>query len=142
MIFDSLDQAETYNTSSATLGGLYLTGSNSIVRNLSAHDTYRHPLTIYVGATNNTVTNVTLYNSYGTAPLAIYGSGTTGNLIQKSTFYKDTDYASTYVTPGAWGVIVAHGGSTGNTVDSCVIYSTAAGTPRDLPSWKATQAPR
>jgi hypothetical protein len=126
LIFDSLDQAETYNTSTATLGGLYLTGSNSLVRNLSGHDIYRHPLTIYIGATNDTVTNVTLYNSYGTAPLAIYGSGTTGNLIQNSTIYQDTDYASTYVTPGQWGVIVAHGGSTGNTIDSCLIYSTAA----------------
>jgi hypothetical protein len=121
LIFDSIDQAETYNTSSATLGGLYLTGSNNIVRNLSAHDHYRHPLTVYVGATNNTVTNVTAYNSYGTSPIAIYGSGTTGNIVQKSTFYNDTS-----VPPGAWGVVVAHGGSTSNTVDSCLIYSTAA----------------
>ena len=119
LIFDSLDQSETYNTSTATLGGLYLTGSNSIVRNLSSHDTYRHPLTIYIGASNNTVTNVTAYHSYGTAPLAIYGSGTTGNLVQDSTFYDDT-------AQSAWGVIVAHGGSTGNTVDSCLIYSTSA----------------
>ena len=121
LIFDSIDQAETYNTSSATLGGLYLTGSNSIVRNMSLHDTYRHPLTIYVGATNNTVTNVTAYNSYGTSPLAIYGAGTTGNLVQNSTFYNDTS-----APPGSWGVVVVHGGSTANTVDSCVIYSTAA----------------
>ncbi len=125
LIFDSLDQSETYNTSTATLGGLYLTGSNSIVRNLSAHDIYRHPLTIYIGAANNTVTNVTAYHSYGTAPLAIYGSGTTGNLVRDSTFYNDTSLSSAYVATGVWGVIVAHGGSTGNTVDSCLIYSTA-----------------
>jgi hypothetical protein len=121
LIFDSIDQAETYNTSSATLGGMYLTGSNSIVRNLSAHDTYRHPLTIYTGAANNTVTNAAAYNSYGTSPIAIYGSGTTGNLVQNSTFYNDTS-----APPGGWGVVVAHGGSTSNTVDSCLIYSTAA----------------
>jgi hypothetical protein len=121
LIFDSIDQAETYNTSSATLGGLYLTGSNNIVRNLSAHDHYRHPLTIYTGATNNTVTNVTAYNSYGTSPIAIYGSGTTGNTVRNSTFHNDTS-----APPGAWGVVVVHGGSTGNTVDSCLIYSTAA----------------
>jgi hypothetical protein len=121
LIFDSIDQAETYNTSNATLGGLYLTGSNSIVRNLSTHDMYRHPLTVYVGATNNTVTNVTGYNSYGTSPIAIYGSGTTGNTVQKSTFYNDTS-----APPGSWGVVVAHGGSTSNSVDSCLIYSTAA----------------
>jgi hypothetical protein len=125
LIFDSLDQSETYNTSTATLGGMYLTGGNSIVRNLSAHDMYRHPLTIYIGAANNTVTNVTAYHSYGTAPLAIYGSGTTGNLVQKSTFYNDTSLSSAYVATGVWGVIVAHGASTGNTVDSCLIYSTA-----------------
>ena len=125
LIIDSLDQAETYNTSTATLGGLYLTGSNSIVRNLSAHDIYRHPLTIYIGAANNTVTNVTAYHSYGTAPLAIYGSGTTGNLVQNSTFYNDTSLSSAYAATGVWSVIVAHGGSTGNTVDSCLIYSTA-----------------
>jgi len=126
LIFDSVDQAETYNTSSATLGGPYLTGSNSIVRNLSAHDIYRHPLTIYIGATNNIVTNVTAYNSYGTAPLAIYGSGTTGNLVQNSTFYNDTTEKSAYLAAGIWGVIVMHGGSTANTVDNCLIYSTAA----------------
>ncbi len=126
LIFDSLDQAETYNTSSATLGGLYLTGGNNIVRNLSAHDMYRHPLTIYTGAANNTVTKVTLYNSYGTSPLAIYGAGTTGNLVQKSTIYNDTSLSSAYAAAGVWGLVVAHGGSTSNTVDSCLIYSTAA----------------
>jgi hypothetical protein len=126
LIFDSVDQAETYNTSSATLGALYLTGSNSIVRNLSAHDVYRHPFTVYTGATNNTLTNVTGYNSYGTPPIAIYGSGTTGNLVQNSTFYNDTSLSSAYVGTGVWGVIVAHGWSTSNTVDGCLIYSTAA----------------
>jgi hypothetical protein len=68
---------------------------------------------------------VTAYHSYGTAPLAIYGSGTTGNLVQNSTFYNDTSLSSAYVATGVWGVIVAHGASTGNTVDSCLIYSTA-----------------
>jgi hypothetical protein len=125
LVFDSLDQSETYNTSTATLGGLYLTGSNNIVRNLSVHDMYRHPLTIYVGAANNTVTNVTAYHAYGTSPLAIYGPGTTGNLVQASTFYNDTSLSSAYVPAGVWAVIVAHGGSTNNTVDGCLIYSTA-----------------
>jgi hypothetical protein len=125
LIIDSLDQAETYNTSTATLGGLYITGSNSIVRNLSAHDMYRHPLTVYIGATNNLVMNVTAYHAYGTSPLAIYGPGTTGNLVQNSTFYNDTSLSSAYLPAGVWSVIVAHGGSTNNTVDSCLIYSTA-----------------
>lgn len=125
LILDSLDQSETYNTSTATLGGLYLTGNNSIVRNLSAHDIYRHPLTIYIGAANNTVTNVTAYHAYGTSPLAIYGPGTTGNLVQDSTFYNDTSLSSAYLPAGVWAVIVAHGGSTSNTVDNCLIYSTA-----------------
>jgi hypothetical protein len=126
LIFDSLDQAETYNTSSSTLGGIYLTGSHSIVRNLSAHDTYRHPICVYSGATNNVVTNITAFNSYGTSPICIYGSGTTGNLIQNSTFYNDTYMRSGYVfTGGVWSVVVAHGGAQNNTVDSCLIYSTA-----------------
>jgi hypothetical protein len=126
LIFDSLDQAETYNTSTSTLGGMYMTGSNSIVRNLSSHDHYRHPLTVYVGATNTTVTNVTAYNSYGTSPLAIYGAGNSNNLVQKSTFYNDTSQSSAYVGIGAWAVVVMHGGSTSNTVDDCLIYSTSA----------------
>ena len=126
LIFDSVDQAETYNTSSATLGGIYLTGGNNIVRNLASHDHYRHPLTIYTGATNNTVTNVTAYNSYGTSPLAIYGAGTSGNLVQNSTFYNDTSLSSAYVAVGSWAVVVFHGGSANNTVDSCLLYSTAA----------------
>jgi hypothetical protein len=126
LIFDSLDQAETYNTSSTTLGGIYLTGSHSIVRNLSAHDTYRHPICVYSGATNNVVNNITAFNSYGTSPICIYGAGTTGNLIQNSTFYNDTYMRSAYVfTGGVWSVVVAHGGAQNNTVDSCLIYSTA-----------------
>jgi len=126
LIFDSLDQAETYNTSSDTLGGIYLTGSNSIVRNLSAHDTFRHPICVYVGATNNVVSNITAYNSYGTSPICIYGPGTTDNLIQNSTFYNDTYMREAYVFTGSvWSVVVAHGGSQNNTVDRCVIYSTA-----------------
>jgi hypothetical protein len=126
LVINGIDQAETYNTSTATLGGLYLTGSNSIVENLAVHDVYRHGFCFYLTATNDTATNITAYNSYGTAPVCIYGSGTTGNLLTKSAIYQDTDYASTYVTPGPWGIIVAHGGSNGNTVDSCAIYSTAA----------------
>jgi hypothetical protein len=126
LVINGIDQAETYNTSSATLGGLYLTGSNSIVENLAVHDVYRHGFCFYLTATGDTATNITAYNSYGTVPVCIYGSGTTGNLLQDSSIYQDTDYSSTYVTPGPWGIIVAHGGSTGNTVDSCSIYSTAA----------------
>ena len=126
LIFDSLDQVETYNTSSDTLGGIYLTGSHSIVRNLSAHDTFRHPICVYVGATNNVVSNITAYNSYGTSPLCIYGAGTNGNLIQNSTFYNDTYMREANVFTGSvWAVIVAHGGAQNNTVDGCVIYSTA-----------------
>ena len=126
LIFDSLDQAETYNTNSTTLGGIYLTGSHSIVRNLSAHDTFRHPICVYIGATNNTVSNISAYNSYGTSPLCIYGAGTTGNLIQNSTFYNDTYLREAYLFTGSvWSVIVAHGGAQNNTVDSCLIYSTA-----------------
>ncbi len=102
-----------------------MTGGNSIVRNLSLHDTYRHPLTVYIGATNNLVTNVTAYHAYGTSPLAIYGPGTTGNLVQNSTLYNDTSLSSAYLPAGVWAVVVAHGGSTANTVDSCLIYSTA-----------------
>ena len=36
LIFDSIDQAETYNTCTATLGGLYLTGSNTSWESLGA----------------------------------------------------------------------------------------------------------
>ena len=69
---------------------------------------------------------MTAYNSYGTSPLAIYGSGTTGNVVKNSTFYNDTYLRSAYpFTGGVWAVVVAHGGSTNNTVDSCLIYSTA-----------------
>ena len=126
LIFDSLDQAETYNTSSTTLGGIYLTGSHSIARNLSAHDTFRHPICVYNGANSDVLTNITAFNSYGTSPICIYGTGTNGNLIQNSTFYNDTYMRSAYVfTGGVWAVVVAHGGAQNNTVDGCLIYSTA-----------------
>jgi hypothetical protein len=129
LIFDSIDEAETYNTDSTmqtNLGGLILTGANSIVRNLSIHDNFRHDFSVYTGATGNVLTNVTGYNSYGTSPVTIYGPGTTSNTVQKSTFYNDTYLReANVVTGGVWSVIVAHGGSSGNVVDSCVIYSTA-----------------
>jgi Right handed beta helix region len=126
LIFDSLDQAETYNTSSTTLGGIYLTGSHSILRNAAFHDTFRHPVCVYTGATNNIVSNIVAYNAYGTSPLCIYGAGTTGNLIQNSTFYNDTYMREAYVFTGSvWSVVVAHGGASNNTMDGCLIYSTA-----------------
>jgi hypothetical protein len=96
------------------------------VRNLSAHDTYRHPICVYNGATSNVVTNITAFNSYGTSPLCIFGVGTNGNLIQNSTFFNDTYMRSAYVfTGGVWSVVVAHGGAQNNTIDGCLIYSTA-----------------
>ncbi len=126
LVINGIDQAETYDTSSATLGGLYLTGSNSLVENLSVHDTFRHGFCFYTGATGNTATNLTGYNSYGTSPVCIYGPGTNNNLLQRSTFYNDTYMREANVVTGAvWSVIVAHGGSSGNVVDSCVLYSTA-----------------
>ncbi len=73
------------------------------MRNLSAHDTFRHPICVYIGATNNVVTNITAYNSYGTSPLCIYGAGTTGNLMQNSTFYNDTYMREAYVFTGRCG---------------------------------------
>jgi hypothetical protein len=125
LIFDSLDQAETFNTSSATVGGLYLTGTNNIARNLSAHDTYRHPFCFYTGGQNNLATNLTLYNSYSTSPICVFGPGTTGNLIQNSTLTNDTYLRSEYNWAGTyWAVAVFHGGSTNNTIDSCIIQST------------------
>lgn len=126
LVINGIDQSETYNTSTGTLGGLYLTGSNSVVENLSFHDHYRHGFCFYLTANNDVATNVTGYGSYGTAPVCIYGSGTTGNLLQNSTLYNDTALKEAYVGTGVWGVVVAHGGSNGNTVDSCLIYSTAA----------------
>lgn len=126
LVWNGIDVAETYNTSSATLGGLYLTGSNSLVENMAGHDTYRHPFCFYTGGTSNTATNVTFYNSYGTSPVCIYGSGTQSNLLENCTLYNDTYLRAAYVVTGSvWSVLVAHGGSTGNTVDSCVIWSTA-----------------
>lgn len=129
LVIDSIDEAETYNTSSAslnTLGGLILTGSNGIVRNLSIHDNYRHDFSVYIGATNNTLTNIVGYNSYGTSPVTVYGPGTTGNLIQKSLFWNDTYMQERYNFNGdVWTVVVSHGGATGNTLDSSLIISTA-----------------
>ena len=124
LIFDPLDQAETFNTSSTTVGGLYFTGTNNIARNLSAHDTYRHPFCFYIGAQNNLATNLTLYNSYSTSPICVYGTGTSNNKIQNSTLINDTYLRSEYNWSGNyWAVAVFHGGSTNNTIDSCIIQS-------------------
>ena len=126
LVINGIDQAETYNASSATLGGLYLTGSNSLVENLSVHDTFRHGFCFYTGATGDTATNLTGYNSYGTSPVCIYGTGTNNNLLEKSEFYNDTYLREANVVTGSvWSVVVAHGGSSGNVVDSCVLFSTA-----------------
>ena len=126
LVWNGIDVAETYNTSSATLGGLYLTGSNNLVENMAGHDTFRHPFCFYTGGTGNTATNVTFFNSYGTSPVCIYGTGTENNLLENCTLYNDTYMREAYTVTGAvWAVLVDHGGASGNTVDSCVIYSTA-----------------
>jgi len=104
LIFDSLDQAETYNTSSSTVGGLYFTGSNNIARNLSAARSVPALSLLYIGATNNTVTNVTAFNS--TAPRDDDRLRNTGNIVQNSTFTMNTTCARPLFTRASWAVIV------------------------------------
>jgi hypothetical protein len=129
VVMDGVDTSEVYCTSTtlfACLGNIIITGSHNTIQNLSTHDAWRHNFCFYTGAANNTATNLTGYNSYGDSPVCIFGPGTTNNLLQESTFINDTYLREANVFTGdVWSLIVAHGGSTGNVVDRCVLESTA-----------------
>ncbi len=129
VVMNALDTSEVYCTSTtlfACLANIIITGSHNIVENLATHDAWRHNFCFYTGANNNTASNLTGYNSYGDSPVCIYGPGTNNNLLQNSTFINDTYLREANVFTGSvWSLIVAHGGSTGNVVDSCVLQSTA-----------------
>ena len=129
VVMNGVDTSEVYCTSTtlfACLANIIITGSHNVVENLATHDAWRHNFCFYTGATNNTATNLTGYNSYGDSPVCIYGPGTNNNLLQQSTFINDTYLREANVFTGSvWSLIVAHGGSTGNVVDSCVLQSTA-----------------
>jgi len=129
VVMDGVDTSEVYCTSTtlfACLANIIITGSHNTIENLATHDAWRHNFCFYTGATNNTATNLTGYNSYGDSPVCIYGPGTNNNLLQQSTFINDTYLREANVFTGSvWSLIVAHGGSTGNVVDSCVLQSTA-----------------
>jgi hypothetical protein len=129
VVMNALDTSEVYCTSTtlfACLGNIIITGSHNVIENLATHDAWRHNFCFYTGANNNTASNLTGYNSYGDSPVCIYGPGTSNNLLQQSTFINDTYLREANVFTGSvWSLIVAHGGSTGNVVDSCVLQSTA-----------------
>jgi len=129
VVMNGVDTSEVYCTSTtlfACLGNIIITGSHNVIENLATHDAWRHNFCFYTGATNNTATNLSGYNSYGDSPVCIYGPGTNNNLLQNSTFVNDTYLREANVFTGSvWSLIVAHGGSTGNVVDGCVLQSTA-----------------
>ena len=138
LIFNGIDQAEVYSTDSSTqsnLGLIFLTGSHNLVENLASHDAWRHNFCFYIGAASNTATNLTLYNSYGDSPVCIYGSGTTGNLLQKSSIIDDPYSRSAYVFTGNVSpLIIFHGGSTNNTVDSNILQAVTGLCPNNCVS--------
>jgi hypothetical protein len=129
VVMNAVDTSEVYCTSTATfacLGNIIITGSHNTIENLATHDAWRHNFCFYTGAANNTATNLTGYNSYGDSPVCIFGPRTTNNLLQNSTFINDTYLREANVFTGSvWSLIVAHGGSTNNVVDGCVLQSTA-----------------
>lgn len=109
---------------STTLGGIKLTGSHNIVRNLSSHDHNRHVFSFYTGSTNNLATNVTLYNSYSTAAVTNYGTSTAIN---------ELSHCTVHTVSSAFGnLLVNHGTATGFTVDNCTLYFDAGGTPSPI----------
>jgi len=117
LILDGIDQRKT-SGDTTTIGGIKNTGSNNIFRNLKSYDHYRHSFCFYNGAQNNLVTNIEAYNSHSTTPICIYQSGgtiTTNNLLTNSIIHNEN------ATLGG-SCIVAHGGSTGNTVSGNNIY--------------------
>jgi hypothetical protein len=129
LAINGVDTSEVYCTSTtlfACLANIIITGTHNTIENLATHDAWRHNFCFYTGAANDTATNITGYNSYGDSPVCIYGPGTTNNLLQQSTFINDTYLREANVFTGSvWSLIVAHGGSTNNVVDSCVLQSTA-----------------
>jgi hypothetical protein len=129
VVMNAVDTSEVYCTSTtifACLGNIIITGSHNTVENLATHDAWRHNFCFYTGANNSLATNITGYNSYGDSPVCIFGPGTTNNLLQDSTFVNDTYLREANVFTGSvWSLIVAHGGSTNNVIDGCILQSTA-----------------
>jgi len=113
IIFDGIDCIKTYSDDPNTVGGIKLTGSNNIVRNLSSYNHRRHSLTFYTGANDNTVTNVHFYDSASTCPVAFFSAGCQNNILENSFIHDGS----------ANGVIYFHGGATSNWVTFCHIHN-------------------
>lgn len=119
LIIESIDCIRS-GQSDANLGGILIEGSHSIVRDLTASQHRRHCLTLYMGAANNLVDNVVLYDSEATSPLSIYGTGTTANVVQDSTIYQLTALCTA-------NPVVIHGTAHDNVIQDCEIYRTYVG---------------
>ncbi len=122
LILEGVDHRKTAGDTS-TIGGIKLTGSNNIVRNLSTYDHSRHGLCFYNGAQNNLVSNIEAYSSHTTSPICIYeslGLTTTNNTLDSSTIHNEL------ATSGG-SCISNHGGASGNTVSNSTIYGAGTG---------------
>lgn len=116
IILDGINCIRT-GSSDVYLGGIKLTGTNNIIRNLSSYSHRRHSISFYTGSQNNLAENLTLYDSSSTTPVSFYHATTTGNTLRKSTVYQTLAFNS------ATDVIVLHENTSENIVEQCDIYN-------------------
>lgn len=116
IVLDGITCKRTSSDNSNSVGGISLTGSHNIVKNLTSFDHRRHALTFYDGGSYNTAENVTMYDAWSSATIAFYNSD--NNILRNSDIS----------TGAAVGVVYAHGTSTGNVIENVNIYnSTTSG---------------
>ena len=123
LVINGIDTTRT-GGSDATMGGINVTGIDTVVENLSTGNHRRHCVSCYTGATSGCViNNVTAYNSLVTTPISIYNTAA-GALIENSDISNNV-----YSTKeDGFGCIVVHGGATNNTIQNNHIHDCSDGT--------------
>ena len=121
----NLDCTRTYgSTDSSGMSGIYLTGTDNLVHDLTSSNHRRHCFSFYTGAKRNSAWNLSLHDCSQTTPVAIYGGqsvgATTGNILQDSTIHQTQSWCLLD------GCVVAHGKSSGNVLQNCNVYLGAA----------------
>ncbi len=114
---DGVDCVCTYGSDS-TLGGILVSGTNTIVKNLTASGHRRHGITLYTGSSNGLIDNATLYDSTSTSILAVYNSAT--NTVQNSTLYQTISQSNAFL-------LRIHGSSDDTIVQNNTFYNCLGG---------------
>lgn len=93
------------------MGGIYLTGSNHVVHDLTTWNHGRHCFFFYVGCTDSLGYNLEIGDCVNTTPFGFFGTGNARNELRSSHVY------NSQVNCASGGLMVAHGAATDGIVD-------------------------